>query len=242
MLEALDDFWTCNALRFARSKRVLRLMLQHSDRMLRPEGVTIRSVIGADTTYSGPLNPSKLIACMRFCVGLTVGQRAGKNDGSRAFDVQGFRDELHTYREQYIKGREDFRADLIGRLGLPAGHGFDKKFVRDLRIFFQGSDWPRTYVSNLLGRIVTEVDQVAVDTCVDALQARLAFDTAVVESMLVDGYNPRSHRGDCFDAGLLTHLAEPGLMLITSDRRMIERTESTGQGQRILQAHALCAS
>ena len=240
VLELLDDYWTCRQRKLPRSKKALRLALRHADRMLQPEGATVRSALGLDAEYDGPLSPRNLRSCMEFCLTLTVGQRSARRDGSRSFDLDAFLSELDQYREQYLGGREAFRDDIIGRFGIPGGRGFPPKHLRELREYLGGADWARTYIRNMLKGMIDNVDETLVIDATGLVSARLAFDTAVVESMLIDGYNPRKHRGDCFDCGVLTYLADQGLHLITADQRLVQRTTRTAQAGRILSVRELC--
>lgn len=242
VLEALEDFWTCNPSRVRRHQDVLRLMQRDASFILPPEGATIRMALGLTADYNGPLSPEYLQECMSFSIGLTTSQRNRRSDGERGFDVDQFLQNMTTYRDQFINGREAFRQEIQNLFGVPNQRGFPQKHVAALREYFASRQWAETYSRNLLKGVLdedTEITDDLVQRSIGFLAARLAFDTAVVKSMLLDGYNPRKHRGDCFDCGILSHLADSNLTLLTSDRSVLERAGRSEQAERTIDVKSL---
>ena len=206
------------------------------------EGAIVRGALGLDASYQGPLTGDNLSKCMDFCISLSLGQRQSGNDGGRTFDVDTFRASFHEYKEQYLAGRERFRDIILKGHGAPSGRGLKPEMLSAVRTYYAGQEWPRTYFKNMLepiGPEGTNIDDKLLKAAADSFPARLAFDQAVVESMLIDGYNVRKHRGDCFDCGILTHLADPHLHLFTGDQKLVERTGPTPQADRILSVRTL---
>jgi len=69
---------------------------------------------------------------------------------------------------------------------------------------------------------VSYAEDARAQICRRLTDAAFTYDTHVLDLVLNEGYKPDSeeHRGDVFDHALLEHLAAPGLIFITADKKL----------------------
>jgi hypothetical protein len=234
VLEALEDYWESSEKRFDRAKVVLQYVLADMGRLLPPEGATLRGAVDLDPSYSGPLRAEYLTQVIDFCLSLSRSERDAEIADQKRFGLATLQSEFREYREQYIGGRDRLRAEILAGLDAKPEAKMPSAALKEIRIFLGSPAWRRVYVSNLLRGVTEQVTDELVAKCTLKVAARLAFDTVVVDLMFAPGYNLNKHRGDCFDSGLLTHLADSRLSLVTSDKRLVDRTAGSSQSDRIL--------
>ncbi len=69
-----------------------------------------------------------------------------------------------------------------------------------------------------------------------ATDAAYQYEVALNKLALADGYDfaAREHAGDWIDSQLLLYLADPEMVLVTSDRKLRDRVRSSPQAERII--------
>jgi hypothetical protein len=236
LFELLEDYWEAKTDReINRLRRALKFVAAHgAQRILPTQGLTLLRALGLPAKPQRNVRPAALERYLRFAIGLSNSQQDRGHDGRVRFDKQAMLQQLADAREVYIAGFETLRKEMIKAFA-PTGSNFlASDDVQKFRQYLTTPEWSNVYVSaNLRNFGVVDVTPEMIARAKRVLAASFAFDTVVLDGVIVSNYNLRKRRGDMFDSNQLAHLAEDGLVFVTSDRRLVERVKHTSQGFRV---------
>lgn len=173
-----------------------------------------------------------------------IGQRIKMND--RYYFLTEFQQQRLEFQTEWIRAIDSVKTDFLHHAGvnLQSGRrtvtGHAAQLVNN---FVTSHDWQRLYARAVISTLASlEPEAELEQRTTEALCCAAAYMGWILRAAVVDGYNYRAQANDSYDHGQLQYLSKNRIILVTDDKRLLNRVGCSPQASRVITSDVFLGS